>query len=72
MTNVVRAGNMLNRLIVSQEPFVARVAIWVAYYPLMRALGRELERFERTIEKRYEPVESEPPPEGWVQSTAIE
>jgi hypothetical protein len=59
MTTKVRAGNMLNTLIVGDAPFLARAAIWIAYYPLMHALAQELERFERTISKRYEPIDKE-------------
>jgi len=47
---------MLNELIVSNAPFKARAAVWIAYYPLMAALSKALDRFERTISQRYESV----------------
>ena len=72
MTTTVRAGNMLNEVIAGDAPIVARAVIWIAYYPLMHALAKTLDRFERGIRKQYEPIEFEEPPPGWVRATRIE
>lgn len=69
--NKVRAGNMLNEIISSETSFVARVAVWIAYYPLMRALAATLDRFERTISKRYE-VQQDTAATGFVVSSEVE
>lgn len=54
--NKVRAGNMLNKIIDSDAPFLARVAVWIGYYPLMYALAEQLDRFERSIRQQCEDV----------------
>jgi hypothetical protein len=72
MTTTVRAGNMLNEIIASDAPLVARVAVWIAYYPLMHALAKVLDRFERNIRKGYEPVEQLPAQPGWERSIRVE
>jgi hypothetical protein len=72
MSNKVWAGNMLNDVIVSEASFIARAAVWIAYYPLMHALSDVLDRYERMIHKRYEPVEFREPPEGWTRATVVE
>lgn len=73
MTTTVWAGNMLNKIIAASDvPFVARVAVWIAYYSLMPALAKELDRFERSIRKQYEPIEFIKPEPGWVRATKIE
>ena len=71
MANNVRAGNMLNSIITSNERLYVRAAVWIAYYPLVIALTKLLDRFERTIEKRYEPIEKDEPP-GWQQADRVE
>lgn len=72
MSTTVSAGNMLNKIIVSDAPLVARVAVWIAYYPLMRALAVTLDQFERTISSRYEPIEIKKPLDGWTRAVRIE
>lgn len=66
------AGNILNEIISGDAPLVARVAVWIAFYPLMRTLSVELDHLERTIAKRYEPIWCEEPPEDFERAVVVE
>lgn len=66
------AGNTLNRIISDPSvSFLARLAVWISYYPLMYRMADDYRRIERMIARQLAPPTPLVDP-AFIMSTEME